>query len=163
MNVLCCCLSFKCKERVILTCSLSLFRAKDASPHTSLSLLFFHSTPPLPLLQQGTDERSKVSPVEEAAFCRSHASASLHTYSHRIHRIPAGGGQIQLGAITGAAQTHTHKYLQMHTLSRAVDESDTQPPLTLFVSFLIIIRVHLAYARNTHFFLNSDIRVTQKH
>lgn len=59
---------------------------------------FFHSTPPLPLLQQGTDERSKVSPVEEAAFCRSHASASLHTYSRRFHRIPAGGGPNSAGS-----------------------------------------------------------------
>lgn len=39
--------------------------------------------------QQGTDERSKVSHVEEAAFCRSHARASLHTHTHtRIHHIP---------------------------------------------------------------------------
>lgn len=79
---------------------------------------FFHLTPPLSFLQQGTDERSKVSPVEEAAFCRSHASASLHTYTHRIHYIPVGyGGETQLGAITGA--------LQAHTCSPGADESDT--------------------------------------
>ncbi|KAM7389442.1 hypothetical protein PAMP_023423 [Pampus punctatissimus] len=36
----------------------------------------------------GTDERSKVSPVEEAVFCRSHASTSLHT--HIVHQIPGG-------------------------------------------------------------------------
>ncbi len=48
---------------------------------------FFHLAPPLSLLQQGTDERSKVSPVEEAAFCRSHASASLHTHTH-THSSP---------------------------------------------------------------------------
>lgn len=59
-----------------------------------------------------------MSPAEEAAFCRSHASASLHTYTRRIPYIPAGyGGETQLGAITGA--------LQAHTCSPVADEGDT--------------------------------------
>lgn len=50
---------------------------------------FFHHTPPLSQ-QQGTDERSKVSPVEETAFCRSHARPSLHASIHRIRHISGG-------------------------------------------------------------------------
>lgn len=55
-----------------------------ARPHTfpnpsfSITLLLCLSC------QQGTDERSKVSPVEETAFGRSHASASLHASIHKV-------------------------------------------------------------------------------
>lgn len=45
-----------------------------------------------------------MSPVEETAFCRSHARASLDAPIHKIQ----GGGEAQLAAITGAVQVRTH-------------------------------------------------------
>lgn len=69
-----------------------------SNPSFSITLLLCVSC------QQGTDERSKVSPVEETAFCRSHARTSLHAPIHENQ----GGGEAQLAAITGAVQVRTH-------------------------------------------------------
>lgn len=70
-----------------------------------------------------------------------------HTHKHTQNApYPRGPGKSQLGAITGAVQTHTSIYTWTHPQPRklmGVFQSDTRPPLTLFVSFLIIISTHL--------------------
>lgn len=121
-----CCGNFMCKERVVkrvfhtfylsnVLDSLLLCLGQNMHPCIPLCPSFFHPSPPLFLLQQGTDERSKVSPVEEAAFCRSHASASLHTYTHTQNTpYPRREHETQLGAITGAVHAHTHIYTWTH-------------------------------------------------
>lgn len=82
-------------------CFTAVFFGKECIPAyfpvTPFSIALPFSFPP-PALQQGTDERSKVSPVEEAAFCRSHASASLHTHTHRICPHPMGGERDSAGS-----------------------------------------------------------------
>ena len=117
--------------------------------HAYLCVPPFSIAPLLSLPQQGTDERSKVSPVEEAAFCRSHASDSLHTHTHThtdaIHYI-LGGRQDSAGSHYRCCPgTHTYLYMNIRAgpWLMGVFQSDTQPPLTLFVSFLIIISTHL--------------------
>lgn len=92
--------------------------------------------------KRGTDERSKVSPVEETAFCRTHARASLHTPKHKIQ----GGGEAQLAAITGAVQVNTH--LRPTRLMGAV------------LSDLLALRVPLNHHQDS---VNSQILLTQLH
>lgn len=92
--------------------------------------------------KRGTDERSKVSPVEETAFCRTHARASLHAPKHKIQ----GGGEAQLAAITGAVQVSTH--LRPTRLMGAV------------LSDLLALRVPLNHHQDS---VNSQILLTQLH
>ncbi|KAF3693642.1 hypothetical protein EXN66_Car009318 [Channa argus] len=78
------------------------------------------------VLLHGTDERSKVSPVEEAAFCRSHASALLH--SHTVHHL-LGERRTQLGAITDTLMTELSAgYLSMHKLLKSSQSTLIQEP-----------------------------------
>lgn len=89
------------------------------------------------------------------------ACQSLITHIHTHNSAyPRGGGETQLGAITGAVRAHTQISIHEHTCSPVADESDTQPPLTLFVSLLIIISTPSYYAH--YFFKSSDISVIQK-
>lgn len=113
----CCCGSTHTQTEVLLKeLFLSLYTLitfLSFYSHPSMHLhvpLFFHHTPPLFPLQQGTDERSKVSPVKEAAFCRSHASPSLHT--HIVHHII---GEEDSAGSHYRCWPSTHKYLCMNT------------------------------------------------
>ncbi|KAK2903876.1 hypothetical protein Q8A73_010533 [Channa argus] len=97
-------------------------------------------------LQQGTDERSKVSPVEEAAFCRSHASALLH--SHTVHHL-LGERRTQLGAITVPVNTSLSWFLEEWCVLTGRDPVGrwSVPVADLFVSAQ---REELLRAKHTH-------------
>ena len=110
---------------------------KYASHPMSLRPSSFRCASPLSLRQRGTDEGSKVSPVEEVAFCRSHASASLHAHTHvQTHRVQhvlgeererkGRGGVSQLGAITGAVSKHTQVSIHEHACSPVDDGSSSE-------------------------------------
>ena len=126
-----------------------MFWVKNASLHTSVSLLF----PSYPSsLSPPTGNRWEVKGVT----CRGSGllpfacqwlitHTHTHTHTHTIHHIP-GGRQDSAGSHYRCCPgTHTYLYMNIRADPWLMGffQSDTQPPLTLFVSFLIIISTHL--------------------